>query len=140
MTDARKAGLPDFYAESIADPSVHVLVAEAREQDAERIVGTATGRIEAGRDVPRFGSLEDVWVEPEYRGRGICRAFVLTLAGFFQSQGVEKLSVGFVHGGAAAGLWQRLGFAPTVIVANSDIDTVMSLGTVGVLHTRRVHE
>ncbi len=124
MTPPRRAGLPDFYAESIADAGVQVLVAEVAGSGARCIVGTAMGRIEAGRDVARFGSIEDVWVEPEYRGQGLGRALVQQLADFFHASGVEKLSVGFVHGGTAAALWQRLGFQPAVVVANSDVASV----------------
>jgi ribosomal protein S18 acetylase RimI-like enzyme len=124
MTEARKDALVEFYAQCTVDPTVQVLVAEAADPDASRIVGTAIGRLEAGRDVARYGSIEDVWVEPEHRGRGICRALVLQLTEFFQDHGVQKLSVGFAHGGTAAGLWQRLGFTPTVVIANGDVDTL----------------
>jgi ribosomal protein S18 acetylase RimI-like enzyme len=124
MTEARLAALPAFYAECIHDLDVQVLVAEVQDLGAQRRVGTAIGRIEAGRDVARFGSIEDVWVEPEYRGRGICRALISELTGFFEAQGVEQLSVGFTYGGAAAALWQRLGFSPSVVIANGSVDTV----------------
>jgi len=103
---------------------VHVLVTEVHDLGVDRVVATAIGRIESGRDVARFGSIEDVWVEPGYRGQGICRALVVQLTDFFQAQGVQKLTLGFAHGGTAAGLWQRLGFIPSVVIANSDIDTV----------------
>jgi ribosomal protein S18 acetylase RimI-like enzyme len=76
MTDAREEGLSAFYEECIGDAGVQVLVAEGPDSDANRIVGIAVGRLEVGRDVARYGSIEDVWVEPEYRGRGICRALV----------------------------------------------------------------
>jgi ribosomal protein S18 acetylase RimI-like enzyme len=124
MTDARKEALPAFYEQCIADAGVQVLVAEGPDSEANPIVGTAVGRLEVGRDVARYGSIEDVWVEPEYRGRGICRALVGQLAEFFRIHGVHELTVGFVDGGAAAELWQRLGFTPAVIIANSNVDTL----------------
>jgi hypothetical protein len=31
-----------------------------------------------------------------------------------------------VHGGSAAEVWQRLGFNPTVVIANRDLDVVKS--------------
>lgn len=122
MTDARKKALPEFYEQCIADAGVQVLVAEAPDTDAARIVGTAVGRLERGRDVAQYGSIEDVWVEPEYRGRGICRALVVQLTEFFRTHGVQKLTVGFTYGGTAAELWQRLGFTPAVVIANADVD------------------
>jgi ribosomal protein S18 acetylase RimI-like enzyme len=124
MTAARSAALGDFYAECLSDADVLILVAETSDAAEPRIIGTATARIETGRDVARFGSIEDVWVEPEHRGRGICRALVAKLTEFFQAQGVNELSVGFAHGGTAAELWQRLGFTPAVVIANGDVDTV----------------
>ena len=124
MAAARRQALPEFYEQCIAAADTLVLVAEAPDADARRIVGTAIGRIETGRDVPRYGNIEDVWVETEHRGRGICRALVLKLTEFFQDNGVQKLSVGFAYGGTAASLWQRLGFTPVVVIANSDVDTL----------------
>ena len=70
MTEARRAALPEFYAQCIHDRDVRVLVAEVQEEGTQHIVATAVGRIEVGRDVARFGSIEDVWVEPAYRGQG----------------------------------------------------------------------
>ena len=129
MTDARSEALPQFYAQCIADAGVQVLVAVGPDSDAHRIVGTAVGRLEVGRDVARYGSIEDVWVEPEYRGRGICRALVAQLTEFFQVHGVQKLTVGFAHGGTAAEVWQHLGFTPAVVIANSDVATVRARRT-----------
>jgi ribosomal protein S18 acetylase RimI-like enzyme len=124
MTAARKRALPAFYEQCLADAGVQVLVAQAHEADGVRIVGAAVGRLEAGRDVARYGSIEDVWVEPEYRERGICRALVAQLTEFFQAHGAEKVSVGFVYGGTAAVLWQRLGFTPAVVIANAELGAV----------------
>lgn len=124
MTDARKEALPEFYERCIADADVQVLVAEDPDFDVNGIVGTAVGRIAMGRDVPRYGSIEDVWVEPEHRGRGLCRALVAQLTEFFQAHGVQKLTVGFAYGGTAEGLWLRLGFTPAVVLANGDIDAI----------------
>jgi predicted GNAT family acetyltransferase len=129
MNDARKEALPEFYERCIADADVQVLVALGADSDAHRIVGTAVGRLEVGRDVARYGSIEDVWVEPEYRGRGICRALVAQLTEFFQMHGVQKLTVGFVYGGTAAKIWERLGFTPAVVIANGNVDTVRTRST-----------
>jgi ribosomal protein S18 acetylase RimI-like enzyme len=124
MAEGRKVALPEFYAQSIRDAGVQVLAAEICGLDAGAVVGTAIGRLEVGRDVARFGSIEDVWVEPEYRGRGICRALILELTNFFQAHGVHELTLGFAYGGSAAGLWQRLGFTPAVVIANGSVAEV----------------
>lgn len=124
MTSARRAALPHFYAESISDPDVCVLAAELTHSPGAGLVGTAIGRIEASRDVPRYGSIEDVWVEPEQRGRRICRLLMRELVVFFGARGVSELSLGFASGGSAASVWQGLGFAPAVVIANGTLDAL----------------
>jgi GNAT superfamily N-acetyltransferase len=88
------------------------------------IVGTAVGRLAVGRDVAKFGSIEDVWVEPAERRRGICRALLQGLTPFFELHGVSELTLGFAYAGSAAVVWQRLGFQPAVVIANATLDTL----------------
>ena len=124
MTDARRQALPQFYAECVSDPEVCVLVAEFEGVSGVEIVGTAIGRIEAGRDVPRYGSIEDVWVQPPHRGRRICRRLMSELAVFFEARGISELTLGFVYGGSGGRIWQQLGFRPAVVIANGSLDTL----------------
>jgi ribosomal protein S18 acetylase RimI-like enzyme len=124
MTEARQNALRTFYAQSVSDPSVLVLLAEVGSPGAPIIAGTATGRIEAGRDVAKFGSIEDVWVEPEQRRRGVFRALLTELTRFFEAHDVPELTVGFAHGGAASELWQHFGFQPAVVLSNGSLAAV----------------
>jgi ribosomal protein S18 acetylase RimI-like enzyme len=118
MSEARRAALPRFYAESIVDPDVCVLAVEAE----AGMIGTATGRIEVGRDVPRFGSIEDVWLDPRHRGQGICKSLMSELVAFFEARGVRELTLGFAAGGSAASVWQHLGFRPAAVIANAPLE------------------
>jgi hypothetical protein len=71
MTETRRAALPRFYAECIVDPDVCVLAAEVESDPKAGIIGTAIGRIETGRDVLRYGSIEDVWLEPQAPAKSV---------------------------------------------------------------------
>lgn len=122
MTAARREALPAFFADRVVDPEVHVLVVEVGHGPDARLVGTATGRIAEGRDVLRYGLIDDVWIDPRLRRRGLCGRLVAQLVEFFSQRGIEALSLGFVHGGAAGAVWQRLGFRPAVVLANATID------------------
>lgn len=124
MTNARRAALPTFYAESIVDPDVCVLAAELEGAPEAGLVGTAIGRVEVGRDVARYGSIEDVWVEPQHRGQRICTRLMSGLTAFFEARGVNELTLGFVSGGSAAQVWQQLGFRPAVVIANASLETL----------------
>jgi hypothetical protein len=43
---------------------------------------------------------------------------------FFEARGVSELSLGFASGGSAASVWQGLGFAPAVVIANGTLDAL----------------
>jgi hypothetical protein len=49
---------------------------------------------------------------------------MLGLTRFFQAHGVHELTLGFAYAGSAAGLWQRLGFEPAVVIANASVGVV----------------
>ena len=74
--------------------------------------------------MPRYGSIEDVWVEPKHRGQRICTRLTGELLKFFEARGVSELTLGFVSGGSAARVWQHLGFRPAVIIANASLEAL----------------
>jgi ribosomal protein S18 acetylase RimI-like enzyme len=125
MSAQGHAALPDRYREALAEATVHVLVVQAR--DAEELVGMAVGRIVVREDfVPsHMGRLDDVWVEPSYRRRGICRALVQQLLGFFERCGVQSLVLEYAVGNAEAEhTWRHLGFRPVLTLAHADLGEV----------------
>ena len=124
MTETRRTALPRFYAECIVDPDVCVLAAEVESEPEAGIIGTAIGRVETGRDVQRYGSIEDVWLEPQHRGQGMCSSLMAELAAFFERRGVSELTLGFVPGGSAASVWQHFGFRPAVVIANASVEAL----------------
>lgn len=59
-------------------------------------------------DYATFGSIDDLFVVPEYRGRGYARALMETLLAHPSLQGLRRLSVASANG---RGLFEQFGFA-----------------------------
>lgn len=117
LSEQRVAELPAFYRETIADPTACVVVAVDHE---DLPVGLAMGSVvEHPNMVPaRSGKIDDVWVAPEHRRRGTCRAMLARLMGFFGSAGVAELHLNFVGGNVEAeAVWRGLGFESVVVTA-----------------------
>jgi GNAT superfamily N-acetyltransferase len=78
----------------------------------------------------RSGHLDDVWVAPEHRGRGLTTRMLRGLLEFFRDAGVEVLSLNYVRGNAEAeAVWTRLGFTPVIVTAVTTLDeTARRLG------------
>jgi GNAT superfamily N-acetyltransferase len=120
MTERRMLGLTEFFAECAQHPNVRILVVMAE----GKTVGTITARIGQGRDVPAFGMVGDAWVDPEHRGQGLCRLLLATLVELFRERGLTKLQLGYIHGGEAGAVWERLGFSPVVVTATAALDAL----------------
>jgi GNAT superfamily N-acetyltransferase len=117
------AALPEYFAQCLADPEVLVLVVrDQRTEDAPTTVATVTARICTGRDVLRYGLIDDAWVDLDHRRHGLCRMLILRLLDFFEAHKVTQLQLGFVYGGAAGVMWQHLGFRPSVVLAQTTVD------------------
>jgi len=83
----------DIYVQRLTnrsdDPNTHVLVAE----ENERIIGYVLGAVvDLMPDMflpETCGFLADIYVEADYRGRGIGRALVTGLADWFRAKGLR---------------------------------------------------
>jgi ribosomal protein S18 acetylase RimI-like enzyme len=126
MAETRSELLPEFHKGKVEHATTRVVVAETRKSGRSFIVGMATGSIGTHPDVPRFGSVDDVWVDPEHRREGVCRSLIAALLGFFRDQEIEELTLTWVAGSEAATAWKRLGFRPVLIIANATVDDVTS--------------
>src|SRR5262245_20187653 len=84
LSAQRVMALTDFYRDLMADPRARVLV--AHETQGARRIGMAVGRIVSHEEYEPavWGHIDDVWVEPEYRRRGICRTLIIQLLEFFE--------------------------------------------------------
>lgn len=124
MTSARNAALPEFFANCLADPTVGIWVVDATISDKTDTVATLTARVGEGRDVQRFGIVDDAWVDAEHRGHGLCRQLMVELIAFFRQRGIAELQLGFVAGGSAGDVWQHFGFRPAVVIANAKLESI----------------
>ena len=125
LSAQRVAALTTFYCDLLANPQAQVLVVHGP-QGTPRI-GMAVGRIVRHEEFapPLWGHIEDVWVRPAYRHRGLCRTLMTQLLEFFEGAGVEVLVLDYVIGNTAAeGAWKQLGFQPVLTVANAKLHEV----------------
>jgi GNAT superfamily N-acetyltransferase len=63
--------------------------------------------------------INDVWVDPEHRRRGLATTISETLLVFAQSRAVGRVRLDWVAGNhEAEALWRHLGFEPVVVTAS----------------------
>lgn len=125
LSAQRIATLKDFYRNLTDDPQARALV--AHEPSGTRRIGMAVGRIVRHEEFEpaAWGHIDDVWVEPAYRHRGICRALMARLVEFFERARIEVLVLDYAIGNTEAeGTWQRFGFQPVLTVANAKLTEV----------------
>src|SRR5581483_5975762 len=79
LSAQRMATLKDFYRNLIDNPRARVLL--AHEPSGTQRMGMAVGRIIRHEEFEPtvWGYIDDVWVEPAYRRRGMCRALMTRL-------------------------------------------------------------
>ena len=93
------------------------------------VVGAIFGRVLSNkRYTPsRSGSVDQLFVLPEHRRRGIGSQLVAELCEFFAGEGVDALSLRYVLGNdQAAGFWQALGFEPRIVAAGASRQAVQA--------------
>jgi para-aminobenzoate synthetase len=86
--------------ELVADPSAGaLLVAEA----GGEVVGVLAASWQRAPHVPgRYGTIQDLWVDPNWRSRKVGQGLVEALAGTAQERGVDRLEVGLPRESFAA--------------------------------------
>lgn len=73
-------------------------------------------RVEPGR----FGRIDDAWVEPEHRRRGLMRELVRAAADYAQGQGFGLMMLDWsVKNVASERCWRGLGFSPMITVGTA---------------------
>ncbi len=115
---------------SLADQNKHLVVADSTEAGLVGMgyvyVWSSQG-IWARTEPAEFkaGMIDDVWVEPEFRNRGILKALLRDLVAFAESHDVPELILEYSASNEEAGAaWSKLGFKPTGIRASAFTSTV----------------
>lgn len=129
-TAAGLEDLKDHFRRMIADADARVVVALTRES---RIVGMGNIRIQRYPDLwhnperrgQLAGFIDDVWVEPRHRRRGLSKRLVSELLTFARRHGVEQLMLEYsLSNDEARTAWTRLGFEPTGVRAEATVTAV----------------
>jgi ribosomal protein S18 acetylase RimI-like enzyme len=106
------ARLERFYADIMAKDDNRVFVAVNR---GDRPLAMVMVRIitSAQTEVGRFGRIDDAWVDPEWRGRGVMTALTSACGEFLAGRGVPLVMLDWANRNEPSGTcWQRIGFRP----------------------------
>jgi branched-chain amino acid aminotransferase len=93
-----------------------LLVAEAGGEDGGKIVGVLAASWQHAIHVPgRYGTIQDLWVHPEWRSRAIGRDLVEAFCDVARREGAKRLEVGlpresFARIGATEAFYRANGF------------------------------
>jgi len=124
MSDQTRAQIKSQLAARLAAAGGCVLVAEHIE---DGVVGVIYGRAvtNKGYTPSRTGMVDQAFVEPQHRRRGVGARLVAGLCRFFAGQGIEDLSLRYVTGNdEAVGFWAALGFTPRIVTAGASRQVV----------------
>lgn len=97
------------------------------EDKAGGVIGVIFGRIVVNnRYTPsRAGQIDQAFVHPDHRRRGLGRRLVSELCRFFAAQGVDDISLRYAVGNSGAiQFWQSLGFEPRIVTAGVGLETL----------------
>lgn len=122
MTRQARQQLEGQLAARIAAPESCILVAE----EERCLVGTVSGRIVTNtRYVPaRAGVIDQLYVIPGHRRRGIGSLLVTELCRVLLDRGVGDVSLRTVHGNAQAmAFWAARGFTPRIVTLGARLTT-----------------
>lgn len=93
------SALADAARRLAEDPDAGALLIA---EDGERLVGVLAASWQYAIHVPgRYGTIQDLWVHPEWRSRSLGRELILALVRAASEAGVPRLEVGLPQDGFA---------------------------------------
>ena len=125
MSEAATSSLSSQYLSYLKDPDVQVVV--TRKEQSRLLCGMAVGRviIREDTDPGRFGRIDDVWVDQEYRRKGICRRMVNQLLQHFEERSVQSIVLEYIVGNRESEtIWHQFGFCPVITTAVANLSMV----------------
>jgi ribosomal protein S18 acetylase RimI-like enzyme len=123
ITKAGRQKLIQDVTNMLSEEQSLVLVAE----DNNTILGFANGRITHRTEYspPTVGFITMIFVNENYRRRGIGTQLIYELCHFFESAKIHNISVRYVLGNTEAeAFWQHLGFKPIIHTARNNLETL----------------
>jgi ribosomal protein S18 acetylase RimI-like enzyme len=125
MSTKRIAALPMIYKGSIEDQHCHLVVAE--DENSGVILGMGSGKkIEHEEYLPNeSGRIDDIWVEPKFRQKGLCKKIISELVKFFESNGIDTIVLDYANGNhEAEAVWRSLGFHDVLTISTAKLPEV----------------
>lgn len=86
-----------------------------------KIVGFAHGQVSHRTDYSpdNIGTIMNIYIQKEFRGKGVGKRLVGELCRFFASEGVRQVTLRYAIGNREAEkFWKGLGFEPVITAAN----------------------
>jgi len=122
MTD----GLEEFYAELMKKDENRILVAA---DTRDRPVGMLLVRdLDNPNMYPRpFGRIDDAWVDPDWRERGVMTSLTRAAAEFLADRRVSLVMLDWANNNPPSGTcWQKLGFEPLMTMGFASPTDILS--------------
>ena len=97
------------------------------EHESEGIIGVIFGRVVVNNRYtpPQAGQIDQAFVHPDHRRRGVGKQLVAELCRFFDARAVGDISLRYAVGNSeAVRFWQDLGFKPRIVTAGVSLETL----------------
>jgi ribosomal protein S18 acetylase RimI-like enzyme len=96
-------------------------------RDGNSAIGYFSSRIHRGAGLysEAFGFVEEAYVLPEYRNRGIAREMLVRTEAWCRGRGIHLLRLSVLAGNTLAlGFWEKSGFEPLMHILSKQLDEV----------------
>lgn len=126
LGNSKIAKFPAFFRKLLRQRKTLVLVVE--NDPGGNLIGMAIGRVQYHGEflIRRSGKIDDVWVYPPYRRRGVCHGLMAGLARHFRKHRVQLVTLVYALGNKEAEqTWKRFGFTPVLVSASAPLATVV---------------
>lgn len=127
MSEARKEQLSAEYRERLAAEETRILVATVGAEP--QIRGMAIASVSDREDLvpPRWGRIDDVWVDEPFRRLGVARRMLADIVEFFTSRDAASVVLEYSVGNREAeATWKAAGFTPVLTIAVADSSQLLS--------------
>jgi|GEM_PF-1591322 len=111
---------------AMQSPDANVLIARTHATKALSTIGTISGHVFTNNAVKlaKVGVIYSLWVEPEYRNRGIGHELVSTIEDAMRNSGAQALQVGWdSENKTISQWWQQHGYGPYEVIASKVLKT-----------------